>query len=207
MSILSRFKAFFPSGKQEIPIFPLHAVLFPAGILSLKIFEQRYIEMTKECLKNDHYFGISLIQDGQETGAAAIPEAIGCIAKIAEWDMGQSNLLQIRAIGLDRFKLIDSKVNDKNLIVGHIDLIPPETDMPIPERYEACVGLLRKIIATNDIKAFVEPIKLDSASWVGHRLAELLPLKLSAKQKLMELSDPLIRLDVLAKFLIQKKLI
>lgn len=207
LSILQQLKQILPPRRPKIPVFPLHAVLFPGGILSLKVFEQRYMDMTKACLKHNDVFGVSLIQEGQEVGIPAVPEAIGCTAKIIEWDMQELGILEIRVVGQDRFRLLDSTIDPKGLITGNIELIPADIDAEIPERYAACVELLRKIMATNNAKAFAEPLKLDSASWVSNRLAEVLPLKIVAKQKLMELSDPLIRLDVLAQFLIQKDLI
>lgn len=207
MSILQQLKQILPPRKPKIPIFPLNAVLFPGGILSLKVFEQRYMDMTKECLKHNDLFGVSLIREGHETGTPAVPELVGCTAKIIEWDMLQLGILQIRTVGQDRFRLLDSTIDTKGLITSTIELVPAETDAQIPERYAACVGLLRKIMATNNANAFAEPVNLESASWVSNRLAELLPLKIEAKQKLMELSDPLIRLDILAKFLTQKDLI
>ena len=84
---------------REIPIFPLGTVLFPGGLLPLRLFEQRYLEMAKTCLRDAAPFGVCLIREGAEVGAPATPEPVGCLARIAHWDMQQLGLLQIVAQG------------------------------------------------------------------------------------------------------------
>ena len=55
-----------PRAHGPLPIFPLRTVLFPGGLLPLKVFEQRYIDMAKECLAGDRPFGVCLITQGDE---------------------------------------------------------------------------------------------------------------------------------------------
>ena len=99
-------------------IFPLGTVLFPGGTLPLKIFEQRYIEMTKACLRDNRPFGVCLIREGQEVGAPAVPETIGCLATIERWDMPQLGLFQLVARGGERFRLLETRVASNGLMSG-----------------------------------------------------------------------------------------
>src|SRR5258705_6830326 len=98
-----------PETPREIFLFPLGTVLFPDGMLPLKVFEQRYIEMTKACLRDEAPFGVCLIREGREVGAAALPETVGCLATIAQWDM-QLGLFHILARGGQRFRLRQTRV-------------------------------------------------------------------------------------------------
>ena len=101
---------------QEIFLFPLNTVLFPDGVLPLKVFEQRYIEMTKTCLRDDAPFGVCLIREGREVGAAALPEPVGCLATIAQWDMPQLGLFHLVARGGQRFRVRETRIAANQLI-------------------------------------------------------------------------------------------
>jgi Lon protease-like protein len=87
----------------SVPIFPFGTVLFPGGVLPLKIFEVRYVDMAKECLKEGTPFGVCLIREGAEVGAPAVPEPVGCLARIAECDVEELGILKVTAEGLERF--------------------------------------------------------------------------------------------------------
>ena len=91
-------------------IFPLNTVLFPGGALPLKIFEQRYIEMTKVCISEERPFGVCLIKEGREVGTPAVPQDIGCLARIAQWDMPQLGVFHLQVEGLQRFRILSSEV-------------------------------------------------------------------------------------------------
>ncbi|MGH8088898.1 MAG: LON peptidase substrate-binding domain-containing protein, partial [Stenotrophomonas sp.] len=71
-----------------LPLFPLHAVLLPGAALGLRVFERRYLDMLRECSRNDIPFGVCLILDGEEVGAPATPAAHGVEARIDDFDMG-----------------------------------------------------------------------------------------------------------------------
>ena len=91
-------------GRKTVPIFPLGTVLFPGGVLPLRIFEVRYVEMAKDCLKEGTPFGVCLIREGVEVGAPAVPEPVGCLAKIAGCDVEELGILKVKAEGLERFQ-------------------------------------------------------------------------------------------------------
>ena len=207
MTFLQQLKRILPSRRQTVPIFPLNAVLFPGGVLPLKVFEQRYIDMVKYCLKDNSVFGICLIREDQNAGAKAVPEPVGCIARILDWNMEQPELLQLRVQGESRFRIVDSGAGNNGVIAASVETLSADTAMAIPASLAGCADLVRKVVASVGAASFAEPYLFEDASWVGNRLAEFLPIKIAAKQKLMELSDPIARLEILAQFLAQQGLL
>lgn len=189
----------------KLPIFPLGSVLFPGGNLSLRIFEQRYTEMAKACLKNGTQFGIALIRTGEEVGAPAEPEAVGTVARIVEWDMQDLGILQIRVRGESRFRLGSKAVTQSGLIVGELSLIPDDLQVDCPE-LPPCAAFLRKVLVQTRSEHLTHG-HFDDSSWVSFRITELLPLNNAVKQKLLELTDARMRLEILRRFLGEQKLI
>ena len=194
------------SGVPDLAIFPLNAVLFPGGLLPLRIFEQRYMDMAKVCLKNDEPFGVCLIRSGREVGAAATPEQVGCTARIVEWDMQQLGVLSIKASGVQRFRILESRVTASALTRASVELLPPDNDSELPEEFGACATLLKAVFEEHGSAIVAAPLRFDSSSWVSSRLAEILPVPLAAKQKLLELFDARQRIEILGKFLQQHRL-
>ncbi len=191
---------------QDLAIFPLNAVLFPGGLLPLRVFEQRYMDMAKACLKDDLPFGVCLIRSGREVGTPATPEEIGCTARIVEWDMQQLGVLSIRTHGEQRFRIRKSWVTDAGLTRAEVDMLPQDEDMDLPGEFGACAALLKAVIDEHGTGIIASPMNLGSATWVGCRLAEILPVPLAAKQRLLELDDALQRVEILNKFLQQHRL-
>ena len=190
---------------EEHYIFPLGTVLFPGGSLPLKIFEQRYLEMTKICIRDDKPFGVCLIKEGAEVGTPAVPETIGCLATIERWDMPQLGLFELLARGGERFRLLDSRVAANGLMSGSIERLPADT--PAARVDPSCREVLKLIIDRVGAQHFPEPIELDDATWVGCRLAEVLPLDARIKQSLLEIGDAGERLERLRDILVQEGLI
>jgi hypothetical protein len=198
----------FSARKREtVPIFPLQTVLFPGALLPLRIFEVRYMDMAKACLKEGSPFGICLIKAGDEVGTPAVPEAVGCLAGIAECDMEELGILKVTAEGLERFRIVSSAVNRAGLIVGEVERHEPESEAVDAAGLAESAQFLRKVIAGIGEQRFATPLRFEDASWVGFRLAEILPLRNDVKQKLLELTDPALRLAILHRFLRQQKLI
>ena len=185
----------------RVPIFPLNTVLFPGGLLPLKVFEARYMDMTRDCLKRDQPFGVCLIHEGSEVGAPAVPQGIGCLAKILEWDMQQQGILNLKTRGSQRFRILERETSTQGLISADVELIPPEASVAVPEKFASCARLLEMVVADQGKPVFAEPHAFDDAAWVGYRLTEILPVPLLAKQKLLELTDSLTRLSILQRFL------
>ncbi|HXF78126.1 MAG TPA: LON peptidase substrate-binding domain-containing protein [Usitatibacter sp.] len=193
--------------RRTLPIFPLGTVLLPGSLLPLRIFEVRYMDMARACLRDSSPFGVCLIREGQEVGAPAVPEAVGCEARIADCDMEELGILKVRARGFGRFRIVASEVSRQGLIVGEVEEIESEAPQPDAPGLAESAEFLRKAIAGIGEERFVQPFAFDDASWVGFRLAEILPLRMDVKQKLLELTDAGMRLAVLHKFLRQQELI
>jgi len=179
---------------NEVALFPLNAVLFPGGRLPLRIFEARYMDMAKACLKDQRPFGVCLIREGKEIGQPAIPVEVGCLARIGNWDMPQLGVLNITARGEQRFRILERRLQADGLALAKIEVLEADVDSPIPQACVPCVQLVERVIEQQS-GLFEPPHRLDSASWVSSRLAEVLPLPLAAKQELLELSDARARLE------------
>ena len=185
---------------REVPLFPLGIVLFPGGLLPLKVFEQRYVEMTKACLRDGTPFGVCLIREGQEIGQPATPQSTGCLATIEQWDVPHPNLFALLVRGGGRFRIIDTTVNSSGLILGRIEMLPDATtgaDMD-----EACEEVLRLAIKRAGADSVPGPIQLDNPVWVSYRLAEILPITPQEKQTLLEMTDTGDRLEKLRALLL-----
>lgn len=203
---------------MQLPLFPLNTVLFPGGVLPLRVFEARYMDMVRACMKDGAPFGVVLIVKGSEVGTPAATEAVGTLARIAAWDMLQLGVLHLRAIGGTRFRIERTELRPDGLQVARVESIADDEDGPLAEQFACCAALLQRVIAdvarqrnegTDDAvdplsaPLFEPPYRFDSRLWVGNRLCEFLPISLRAKQKLMELQDATARLQLVHRFLQQ----
>lgn len=198
----------------EIALFPLNAVLFPGGLLPLRVFESRYVDMVRECMRANRPFGVCLITRGTEVGQPAEHEAVGCLARIIDFDAEQPGVLRIRAIGGRRFRIAYRRAAPGGLARATVDELPDDPAREIPPELRDCARLARLMVAdlerrvaTDGQPMIAEPHDFGSAAWVSNRLCEFLPIPLRAKQKLMELDDPLARLSLVQQFLRQRRAI
>ncbi|SDG76586.1 LON peptidase substrate-binding domain-containing protein [Paraburkholderia phenazinium] len=202
----------------DVPLFPLHTVLFPDGLLPLKIFEARYLDMARDCLREKTPFGVCLLKSGGEVALPdepSVPESVGCLAEIEECDVETFGMLLIRARGTRRFKLLSHRVEPSGLLVGMAEPIPDDLPLEGNEhlaKFGACAEVLERIIATirerdPDSLPFAQPFKLEDPTWVSNRLSEVLPVALKARQKLMELPDAGARIDVVHHYMQQHQLL
>jgi Lon protease-like protein len=193
---------------MPMPLFPLHTVLYPGGLLPLKIFEQRYVAMAKACLKDATPFGVCLITRGDEVArpAGGTPDFanVGTTATIVEWDMPQLGILHVKCRGGARFQIKSHTVRDDGLVVGEVAAIAPEPGLALDAAHARLAQLLEVLAGRVGPQNFPEPHAYADASWVGYRLAELLPLPLSIKQSMLEINDSRIRLHSLQQFLSQQ---
>lgn len=186
---------------QTIPLFPLNTVLFPGGLLPLRIFEPRYLDMVSWCLRNDSPFGVCLIRHGSEVGQAADTYPVGTLANIIDWNHRDDGLLGIMAEGQQRFRLLKHSTRPNQLIEGEVSLIPPDRDEPLPTRFSGLNAMLQQIFAQIGKPYTNMTFKTDDAAWIGNRFAELLPMEHHQRQHLLELEDPLERLLCLEEIL------
>ena len=180
---------------KRIPLFPLNNVLFPGGVLPLRIFEPRYLEMISTCMKEGSGFGIVLILSGHEVGEAAKTYEVGSYARIIDWNLRDDGLLGISVQSEGRFRILSSKVQPNQLIHAEVELLEEPQALAFPKEYSAAIDLLRDIInKVGGHYAELEP-RYDDPLWVSGRLAELLPIELLQKQHLLQMDDPLQRLE------------
>src|SRR5215472_1904314 len=210
--MLSFLRGDAPRESNAVPLFPLKTVLFPGGVLPLKVFEQRYIEMTKACLKDDKPFGVCLLTQGEEVAPSGAKTAaeftpIGTLARIINWDMPQLGILHLRTEGATRFQVQSHSVAEDGLVIGQVTAIAPEPTIALPETYLPLSKLLELLISRVGRENFPTDLALDDASWVSYRLAELLPLPLHIKQSMLEINDCAVRLKALSQFLHQQGLL
>ena len=193
------------SGTREIALFPLHTVLFPGGLLPLRVFEPRYMEMATACLRESMPFGVCLIREGREVGAPAVPHEIGCLARITQWDMQQLGVLNITVRGEKRFRVLERRVQRDGLIRSGIELLADEDDALVPEALAVCARVLKAIIDDGAAPGIEAPLRFESAAWVSARLTEILPLPLAFKQQLLEMDQSAQRLAALQQVLREYK--
>lgn len=185
----------------QIPLFPLGLVLFPGSTLPLKVFEQRYVEMTKTCVRDNTIFGVCRIRHGQEVGAPAEHEQIGCSARIAHWDMPHPNLFQLICVGEREFRVVDSSINASGLILGHVQWLANDFDGIDAENFSICREALERVAKQVGDRAFAGPAQLDDPEWVSYRLADLLPVDSTQKQSLLEQRSTAQRLTSIVRML------
>jgi Lon protease-like protein len=180
-----------------IPLFPLNIVLFPDGALPLRIFETRYLDMVRGCMREERGFGVVLIREGNEVGPAETYD-VGTMAKITDFDQLPGGLLGLSCVGEQRFRIVKKSVAGDGLNLGEVEFIAPEPAVRVPEHHRRLADLLRNVLPQlGEVYTDIE-MRLDDAAWVGHRLAEILTIPLHDKQSCLEIDDPLQRLDLLA---------
>ncbi|RJF97669.1 LON peptidase substrate-binding domain-containing protein [Noviherbaspirillum saxi] len=207
-----------PLTDSWLPLFPLKTVLFPGGVLPLKVFETRYIDMVRDCMKHNTPFGVVLIKAGQEVGMAAEPEGTGCLASIADWDMQNLGVMMLRTEGGERFRILETRVLSDQRLEARVEMMAADPVSPVSDIHVECAKMLKIVIDDIDAKGreeegakfispFSQPARLDNASWVANRWCEILPIPLKARQKLLELDDAQTRLSIVHQYLQQHKIL
>jgi len=186
------------SPPATLPLFPLRVVLFPGGLLPLRIFETRYVDMVGRCMREGGEFGVLHIEAGGETGAPAELAQLGTAARIIDFNRLEDGLLGLLCLGTRRFRLLGRSVQGDGLNVGEVEWLPVPAPVPLPAEHAALVPVLRGVLGEmGELAVHLKP-DFDDAGWVADRFAELLPLERTAQQMLLELDDPLERLALLA---------
>lgn len=207
-----------PHTDSWLSLFPLKTVLFPGGVLPLKVFETRYIDMVRECMKADRPFGIVLIKSGNEVGEAAVPEEVGTLAHISQLDMPSLGVMMLRTVGGERFRILEARVLSNKQLEARVEMIAPDIAIPISDMHVDCAKALKIVIdnlrtraQTRQENPFDDHVAgqmhFDSAGWVANRWCEILPIPLKARQKLLELNDPQSRLAIVHQYLQQHQII
>jgi Lon protease-like protein len=194
----------------HLPLFPLGTVLFPGGLLPLKVFETRYLDLMTHCLRTGQPFGVVALQQGAEVRVAASGdetvrfEHAGCLAELIDCDSPQAGILQVRCRGLQRFTVSQARQAPDGLWRADAVLQPADMAEPPRPEFQASVAALQRAIETlqgRDQVPFLTPYGLEDAGWVANRWCEILPIPLPTRHKLMMLPDPHARLQLVDGFL------
>ena len=201
-------------GGDTLDLFPLRTVLFPGGLLNLKVFEARYLDLVARCLRSGQGFGVVCLRQGAEAGKqqrAVLFEPVGVWARLDEVDAEQAGILRVRCTGLERFRLLGApRQQADGLWQTAWESLPADTpQVPGPALFDTVKALSNAIASLRERNQlpFAEPFRLDDAGWVANRWCELLPIPLAAKQKLMALDDPEVRLSVVDGYLRSKQVV
>ena len=187
-----------PESTSDIPLFPLNTVLFPGGHLTLRVFERRYLDLVRDCARSGGGFGVCLILHGREAGEPAVPAAIGTRAQIVDFNTQPDGLRGICGRGGRRFHVERSRVRDNGLAHGEVAFWSDEPALAIPPQYLLLATILERLLdKARDAHGKAPRAHFDDAAWVGFRLAEALPLDNRERQQLLQLCDPLERLEQL----------
>lgn len=182
---------------DSIALFPLNMVLFPGGALPLRIFETRYVDMVRRCMRGAQSFGVALIREGNEVGPAETFD-VGTLAKIVDFHQLSDGLLGLSCVGEQRFRIRSRNCQSDGLNLAGVEWLAAEPAVAVPARHARLPELLKSVLPQlGEVYTGIE-MHLEDAAWVGHRLAEILPIPLADKQRCLEIDDPIQRLDVLS---------
>lgn len=201
-----------------LPLFPLRTVLFPGGVLPLRVFETRYVDMVRERMKAEAPFGVIAIRSGSEVGKAAETSTVGTMAHIVEWDMPELGVLLLETRGGERFKVLETRVQPNQLIVARVEILTTTTEVLCDSVLPVCGDMLETVISdfmeqarehsdATFVNPFPEPHQLHSPGWVANRWSEMLPITLDQKQALLEIEDDGARLLKIEHYLHENSII
>jgi hypothetical protein len=183
---------------DDIALFPLGTVLFPGGLLPLRIFEPRYLDMVRSCLRAQSTFGVVLMLEGAETRSTVSVADVGTSARIVDFQTQPDGLLGLLCRGERRFRIGERRQQADGLNRASVEWLPAPAAMALDPKYQPLVAVLRQAIdRLTNIGRFIEPA-YDDAVWVSNRLAEFLPLETASQQRLLEIDDANERLEILA---------
>ena len=197
---------------SSLPLFPLGSVLFPGGLLALRVFEVRYLDMVRKCHQAGAPFGVVALTQGREVRQAGAPEEqfndVGTLAVIEQIDTPQPGLITLLCRGSQRFRITRRSHLPHGLWIADVDLLVQDLAVPVPDDLKTATSALAQVLHTlkqRDPHApgAVAPTEaqLGDCGWVANRWCELLPVPLELKQRLMELDNPLVRLELVADVL------
>lgn len=183
----------------ELPLFPLQTVLFPGASLSLRIFEQRYLDMVRECTRNQQGFGVICAWPANGENRARHAR-IGTEAIIVDFSTLEDGLLGLKCVGRRRFRIDQTHARENGLLMATVDWLPPEPGVAVPARFSILQTLMQEFLRHRETAAGVE-VDLDDAGSLGRCLASLLPLPIDHAQALLEMTDPIARLEGIVSLL------
>ena len=201
-----------PLSLSSLPLFPLASVLFPEGVMALRVFEVRYLDMVRKCHQAGAPFGVVALTQGSEVRQAGAPEeqfqGVGTLAVIEQMETPQPGLITLLCRGSQRFRITQRSHLPHGLWIADVDHIAPDLAVPIPDDLQKAATALAQVLRTLQQRdpgatgtAAPTPAQLNDCGWVANRWCELLPVPLALKQRLMELENPLVRLELVGDVL------
>ncbi|WP_019142826.1 LON peptidase substrate-binding domain-containing protein [Noviherbaspirillum massiliense] len=200
----------------SLPLFPLNTVLFPGGYLPLQVFEVRYLDMINKCIADGTQFGVVALTEGSEVRQPGVTESfadVGTMAKIDAWQAPMPGLLQIACSGSARFRIASSMQLRHGLWMAETTAIEDDVVIPVPAELQNTVDVLEKLLDSLQKEGMqphempvIPPFQLDDCGWVANRWAELLPMPLAQKLRLLELDNPMLRLELIQDLLAERGL-
>lgn len=196
---------------SSLPLFPLGTVLFPGGVLPLRIFEVRYLDMIGKCHKVGAPFGVVSLIQGSEVRQPGATEAfadVGTLATIETLQAVQPGLLAVRCVGAQRFRITRRERLKNGLWIGDVERLAGDQEVAVPADLQSTAHALQRLLASLQLREgpgatlpVQEPWRFEDCGWVANRWCELLPLPALLKQRLMELDNPLVRLELVGDYL------
>ena len=201
-----------PLTLSSLPLFPLNSVLFPDGVLALRVFEVRYLDMVRKCHHAGAPFGVVALTQGNEVRQAGAPDErfhdIGTLAFIEKLDNPQPGLITLLCRGSQRFRITERRHLPHGLWIADVEQLATDLAVSIPEDLLTTATTLAQVLASlrerdtgSGTALHPTPDQLDDCGWVANRWCELLPIPLELKQRLMELDNPLVRLELVGDVL------
>jgi uncharacterized protein len=188
---------------DSLPLFPLQTVLFPGGLLSLRVFEQRYLDMVRDCARSGSGFGVICAWPAESENRARHAR-IGTEAMMVDFDQLEDGLLGVTCRGQRRFLIRETRARDDGLLIGDIDWLPPEPAVPVPTRLAALQTLMQELLRHREVAERIE-VDVEDASSLGRSLAGTIDIPLEHAQALLEMTDPVTRLEGLLSLLEQEQ--
>ena len=197
---------------SSLPLFPLASVLFPDGLLALRVFEVRYLDMVRKCHQTGAPFGVVSLTQGNEVRQAGAPDEqfhdVGTLAIIDQLDTPQPGLITLLCRGTERFRITQRNHLVHGLWIANVGQLDRDLLIPIPDDLKKTATALMQVLHTLHARDALNPTailpttqQLDDCGWVANRWCELLPVPMELKQRLMELDNPLVRLELVGDVL------
>ena len=201
-----------PLTLSSLPLFPLGSVLFPDGLLALRVFEVRYLHMVRKCHETGAPFGVVSLSEGREVRQAGVADErfhdVGTLAVIEQLDNPQPGLITVLCRGIQRFRITERHHSTHGLWTADIVQLDEDLTVAVPDDLQKTADALAQVLQTlrqrnPDIPNAITPTpaQLNDCAWVANRWCELLPVPMELKQRMMELGIPLVRLELVGDVL------
>jgi Lon protease-like protein len=181
-------------------LFPLNTVLFPGLVLPLRIFEQRYRLLVRDVVQAGQVFGVTLIKEGSEVGAPAVPHLIGTTARTVQVSPEAEDGFHIITIGVQPFRIrhlqreqpyIEAEVEYLDSVWGDPDELVPLA-ATVRDSHRRYLALICELAG----RPFREvPDELDAEA-LSYMVAGTLQVDLMEQQHLLEERNTARRLEV-----------